>query len=364
MPATTSPSAPRWVPASPTNVDLEWAELETIDLAKARSPEARAEWAIKARDAMRKQGFFYVVNHGLDKSQVDRIFDIAAVSLLQVELEEKKQYETDIKKTGTFLGYKLPQYWHIANGVKDRIEHYRLNRDVDSTAHPVPLRPFLPEIQSFIKFNHIEVGQELLGLLALGLELPEDALVNKFSYEEKNNANCSFMMYYPHPKDEEIQTEGVWLKGHTDQGLLTILWSQPVSALQIRDEDGKWRWVRHVENALVVNCGDSLEMLSGDYYKSAIHRVVQPPEDQQGYNRLGVFYFGYADDDVQLEPLTESPVLQRVGFTRHAPEGKAPFMGDWRKARAAAYGTSDLQKGEEEGIEEEVVGGIRVKHYT
>lgn len=65
------------------------------------------------------------------------------MSLLQVELEEKKQYETDIKKTGTFLGYKLPQYWvrlfrtncmagtyieylkHIANGVKDRIEHYR-----------------------------------------------------------------------------------------------------------------------------------------------------------------------------------------------------------------------------------------------
>ena len=171
-----------------------------------------------------------------------------------------------------------------------------------------------------------------------------------------------------------------------DQGLLTILWSQPVSALQIRDEDGKWRWVRHVGNALVclhlqaiegfrsdkptwhfsqvVNCGDSLEMLSGDYYKSAIHRVVQPPEDQQGYNRLGVFYFGYADDDVQLEPLTESPVLQRVGFTRHAPEGKAPLMGDWRKARAAAYGTSNLQKGEEEGIEEEVVGGIRVKHYN
>ncbi|ETW83002.1 hypothetical protein HETIRDRAFT_315947 [Heterobasidion irregulare TC 32-1] len=308
------------------------------------------------------------------------------MSLLQVELEEKKQYETDIKKTGTFLGYKLPQYWHIANGVKDRIEHYRLNRNVDSTVHPVPLRPFLPEIQSFIKFNHIDVGQELLGLLALGLELPEDALVKKFSYEEKNNANCEFRNIYPHPKDEEIQTEGVWLKGHTDQGLLTILWSQPVSALQIRDEDGKWRWVRHVENALVclhvqatggfrsdkptphfsqiVNCGDSLEMLSGDYYKSAIHRVVQPPEDQQGYNRLGVFYFGYADDDVQLEPLTESPVLQRVGFTRHAPEGKAPFMGDWRKARAAAYGTSNLQKGEEEGIEEEVVGGIRVKHYN
>lgn len=32
---------------------------------------------------------------------------------------------------------------------------------------------------------------------------------------------------------------------------MSVLWSQPVSALQIRDSDGKWRWVKHVENALV-----------------------------------------------------------------------------------------------------------------
>ena len=114
----------------------------------------------------------------------------------------------------------------------------------------------------------------------------------------------------------------------------------------------------------VVNCGDSLDMLSGAYYKSAIHRVIQPPEDQRGHNRLGVFYFCYADDDVQLEPLIESPVLQRVGVIRRVPEGKAPFMEAWRKARTAAYGTSDLKKGPEEGVEEEILEGIRVKHYN
>lgn len=54
---------------------VEWAELETIDLAKARSPEGRAEWAIKVRDAMHKQGFLYVVNHGLEKQQVRVLHD-------------------------------------------------------------------------------------------------------------------------------------------------------------------------------------------------------------------------------------------------------------------------------------------------
>lgn len=48
---------------------VKWAELEVIDLEKAKTVEGRAELVIKARDAMHNQGFFYVVNHGLEKAQ-------------------------------------------------------------------------------------------------------------------------------------------------------------------------------------------------------------------------------------------------------------------------------------------------------
>ena len=89
---------------------------------------------------------------------------------------------------------------------------------------------------------------------------------------------------------------------------LSILWSQPISGLQIRGyDDNNWQWVKHIENALVsvfhqtehlglrilfalihvnlfagwvckvVNGGDTLSMITGGYFKSAIHRVVQPP---------------------------------------------------------------------------------------
>lgn len=105
-------------------------------------------------------------------------------------------------------------------------------------------------------------------------------------------------------------------------------------------------------------------MLSGGYYKSAIHRVVQPPRDQRGHKRLGTFYFCYADDDVELEPLSASSLLQRVGIKRRAEEGKAPLVGDWRKAYIVSYGTTDLKKSSEEGVEEEELHGIRVKHYN
>jgi len=48
--------------------------LAVVDLAKANTPEGRAEQVVLARDAAHKQGFFYVVNHGLEKSQVRGIF--------------------------------------------------------------------------------------------------------------------------------------------------------------------------------------------------------------------------------------------------------------------------------------------------
>jgi isopenicillin N synthase-like dioxygenase len=54
-----------------TNIyPVDWANLTFIDLAKAKTPEGRAEQVRLARDATHKQGFFYVINHGLDKATV------------------------------------------------------------------------------------------------------------------------------------------------------------------------------------------------------------------------------------------------------------------------------------------------------
>ncbi len=73
---------------------------------------------------------------------------------------------------------------------------------------------------------------------------------------------------FPRSKEEEEKTEHVWLKGHygmldlelcgtkrslssLDTDCVSVLWSQPIGGLQIRSPDGKWRWVKHMDNALV-----------------------------------------------------------------------------------------------------------------
>ncbi|KAJ3019260.1 hypothetical protein NUW54_g130 [Trametes sanguinea] len=262
MPGTTIPPLPHYVPAPPTKEDLEWADLAVIDLSKASTPEGRAELAPKVRDAMRTYGFMYVVNHGLTQAQNDRIFDIADVPFSQVPEDEKKKFTHDIKATGLYKWYKLRQYWHIDNGVRDQIEHYNMHRQIVNQDNPRALQPFLPEIRAFAEHNHYNILHPILRLLARGMELPEETFVDMHGFDHKGEGWIRFMKYYPRTKEDEDKTKNVWLKGHMDFGTITILWSQPVSALQIMSPDGKWRWVKHMDNALVINAGEAMEFLS------------------------------------------------------------------------------------------------------
>ncbi|KAK0481287.1 Clavaminate synthase-like protein [Armillaria novae-zelandiae] len=348
-----------YVPPSVTQESLDYADLPIIDLSKGPRPE-------EVREAMQIYGFFYVVGHGLSLSENQRIFDIADTPFSVISDEEKRKYEANIMQTGSYQGYKLRQYWHIDNGVHDQIEHYNIHRDITKREHPEGVRRYLGEIEAFIKHNHFNVLYPILRLLALGLGLPENALVDIHRFSSDAETYLRFMKYYPHSDEDNKKTNNVWLKGHTgtsgpvDTGSITILYSQPVSALQILTPAGEWKWVKHIENALVINAGDALEFLSGDVYRSTIHRVVQPPKDQEGCARLGVFYFALPDDNVKLLPLVKSKE-RSCRFV----DVDAPTMKELRKGRTALYGKTQPRKVEgDERIEEEVIAGVVYKHYN
>ncbi|KAH9934537.1 Clavaminate synthase-like protein [Epithele typhae] len=365
MPTSTLPSIPRFDPGPPTTENLEWADLPVVELSQTRTPEERAALATVARDAMRTFGFFYVVGHGCSPAQNERIFDIADVPFAQVPEEEKRGFVGDIKATGSYRGYKLREYWHIANGVRDQLEHYNMHRSLAEglQKHPKALQPLIPELRAFAEFNHYEVLHPVLRLLALGMELPEDTFVKIHGFDAPGETYVRFMKYYPRSAADDAATANVYLKGHTDFGTLTVLWSQPVSALQIQTPDGRWKWVRHVPGALVVNAGDALEFLSGGFYRATIHRVVRPPADQADRVRVGAFYFAMCDDGVRLEPVRGSAALERVGVAKRFENEQAPTMEAWRRGRTSAYGQTELVK-RDAGVEEEVINGVVVKHYN
>jgi isopenicillin N synthase-like dioxygenase len=55
------------------------------------------------------------------------------------------------------------------------------------------------------------------------------------------------------------------LNGHTDFNSISTLVSQPISALQILMPDGVWRYVKHKDDALVINIGDQLSWVNSHW---------------------------------------------------------------------------------------------------
>ena len=122
-----------------------------------------------------------------------------------------------------------------------------------------------------------------------------------------------------------------------------------------------------------INVGDSLEFLSNGFYKSTIHRVVQPPPDQHTLERLAIFYFGMPNDDVVLAPTTVGShgceAVERAKERgeliklRYGSIENAPIMDDWRRGVMKGFGYIELEKGEEPGVEVFKVNGVDYKHY-
>ena len=60
-----------------------------------------------------------------------------------------------------------------------------------------------------------------------------------------------------------------------DLGSWTLLFRQPVAALQIQNhKTGEWKYVKQQDATLTVNACDALSFLTGGYVRSTIHRCV------------------------------------------------------------------------------------------
>ena len=64
---------------------------------------------------------------------------------------------------------------------------------------------------------------------------------------------------------------------HTDYGIVTVLYAEPVAGLQIVGPDGDWIDVIPADDALVINLGDLTAQWTNDQWRSTVHRVVPPP---------------------------------------------------------------------------------------
>lgn len=132
-----------------------------------------------------------------------------------------------------------------------------------------------------------------------------------------------------------------------------MLYSQPISALQILTNDDEWRWVKHVQGSgkhgrsqantiVVVNTADALQFLTGGVFKATRHRVIRPPNDQADIIRYILIHFARVRRDLELNPLWESPVVSASGKNEFQDRidagGRAPTQDEWLRERIKRTG--------------------------
>ncbi|XP_014499936.1 gibberellin 3-beta-dioxygenase 1 [Vigna radiata var. radiata] len=88
------------------------------------------------------------------------------------------------------------------------------------------------------------------------------------------------------------------LAAHTDSTLLTILYQNNISGLQVERKGSGWVTVAPVNGGLVVNVGDLMQILSNGLYRSVLHRVLVNRVKQ----RLSVAYLCGPPANVEICP--------------------------------------------------------------
>lgn len=216
-------------------------------------------------------------------------------------------------------------------------------------------------IEGFARHIHDEIVCKLLTLFAIILELPEDYFLKVHRYDAKSDCHLRYMKYHRRTDSENEKAGGIWSKGHTDFGSLTLLFRQPVAALQVRTPEGEWKWVKPYPGSITVNLADSLHFLTNGFLKSSVHRVVAPPPDQRDVDRLGVLYFVRPEDNLELRPVV-SQVLHRLGYDQTSDNSAVGITaGEWVKARVA--------KGVNRGVarseigDQPIIGSVVARYY-
>ncbi|PLB40013.1 putative oxidoreductase, 2OG-Fe(II) oxygenase family [Aspergillus candidus] len=340
------PPLEKYVHLPESQQPLDYVDLTTIDLSLYDTPGGKQKLATQLKQAAHEVGFFYVTNFGLTQTQLNRQYAIGR-DLYALPIEERLAHRAPLEE-GNYNGYRPLGAVEIAPGMRDNVEMYNLFKFIPQTQRSQPdvLKRHWAEIESVHRHIHEHMAHRLLRLLAIALELSdEDALVRGHRYDANCDSALRYMMSRARSAEENARCAGLYTRGHTDFGTLTFVFQQPVAALQVkRAPEAEWQWLRIPEGHVAVNIADMVELMSNGYFKSGVHRVVAPPEDQAGSDRLGLLYFVRPSEELSLRGLgaLDSPLLKRLGYCRDAgqeavvtdDEGKADIPAtEWVRAR-------------------------------
>jgi len=291
-------------------------------------------------------GFFQLVGHGVDAEFIDRHIDQQRRFFA---LDETSKARIDKANSPHFRGWERVGA-ELTGGRTDHREQLDL-----STEHPVrglDLHPpylrldgpnqWLPDDvlpgfrahmdEYFARMSAL--ADRLLEVFSIGLGLPPEYLRDVFG--ARPLSFVKLIDYPPTPPD------GAGVNPHHDAGFLTLLLQHDVGGLQVANPDGDWIPVPPRRDAFVVNIGEMLQEMTGNYLVATTHRVIADRPRQSSA------WFHGPDLTTALDPLpldaafaaavAASPRHAEAGFMARRDEIDTGVDGIAGREGAGVYG--------------------------
>jgi isopenicillin N synthase-like dioxygenase len=312
-----------------------------------------ADWAVdrqgfadRVRHICHDIGFFQLVGHGVDDEFIGRHIDQQRRFFA---LPERQKATIDKALSPHFRGWERIGA-ELTGGLPDLREQLDL-----SSEHPVrglDLDPpylrldgpnqwldeeVLPGFRTHMGeyFERMAaLADRLLEVFSVGLGLESGHLRAVFG--ERPLSFVKLINYPPTPPD------GAGVNPHHDAGFLTLLLQHDAGGLQVRNPDGEWIDVPPRRDAFVVNIGEMLQEMTGNYFVATTHRVIA---DQP---RQSSAWFHGPDLATRLDPLplssafadavAASPRHAGAGFMARRSEIESGVDGIDSRAGAGVYG--------------------------
>ncbi|KAA8652921.1 hypothetical protein EYZ11_006389 [Aspergillus tanneri] len=312
--------------------------IPTVDISAWLSPEssqqARDRVVEEVSHACSKYGFFNLVGHGVPVEARQQIFECAK-AFFNLPLEEKMKISVDKSLGKSFRGYEPSRIQtHQTGLLPDTKECFITGAEVPAD-HPdagkfstgpnlwpevLPDEEFRQPVMEY-RARLLELVGVLVRILSQGLNKAKGHPPDVLNDILINPSIPMRLLHYAPETDIDPRQFGVG--DHTDFGCVSILLQQAgTKGLEVwYPPKESWIPVPVIENAFVINMGDTMHRWTGGFYRSARHRVYIT-----GERRYSVAFFLNGNLKLKIKPLDGSGEEASVG--EHINSRLAHTLGD------------------------------------
>ncbi|MEJ0071415.1 MAG: 2-oxoglutarate and iron-dependent oxygenase domain-containing protein [Pseudomonadota bacterium] len=281
--------------------------IPVLDLGPYRAgrPGALAALAAELRQACEQVGFYFLANHGVPQSLIDRVFGEVARFHAQ-PLDAKRALKIDHHNIGYMaMAASVTRTSQVNVNTKPNlneaffVKRERTQDDPDVIAGtrfkgmnrwPADLPGFRAVIVQYCEALE-QLALSLLPVYATALDLPADWFAAHFV-----DAQYSLRMSH-YPPVEAYGDNEFGSAPHTDSSFFTMLAPNQVPGLEIGTRAGKWLPAPPLDGAFVVNTGDMGHRWTNGRFLSTPHRV----RNLSGIERYAIPFFFDAHADAVME---------------------------------------------------------------